>query len=77
MVPAPHGAASSHQQPVGLLLHLSDIHLTRWGKNEPGLGTRAEDLEVFAEALLSRWRPDGIILTGDLTDGKTQAGRGE
>lgn len=48
-----HGASTPAQsQPVGLILHLSDIHVSRWQSNEPGMGTRVEDLELFAEALL-------------------------
>lgn len=57
---------------MSLLLHLSDLHLSRFHRD-----SRAEDMEAFSQQLLSLWRPDGVVITGDLVDAKTPHDRAE
>eukprot|EP00798_Chlamydomonas_sp_ICE-L_P019865 gene19865-26559_t len=58
--------------PVALIIQLSDLHVSKYNQ-----GSRLEDLEAFSHQLLSVWKPDSIVITGDLTDAKLPSGRGE
>ncbi|KAJ9534598.1 hypothetical protein QJQ45_022185, partial [Haematococcus lacustris] len=61
--------------PVALLLHLSDLHLSRFSGD--GGCSREADLKALAQGLLSVWRPDALLITGDLTHAKTPYGQGQ
>lgn len=64
-------AADADATPT-VVLHISDIHINRWAADR-----RTEDLEAFSQQVLSLWKPDKIIITGDLADAKRPNGKAE
>ncbi|KAG1672282.1 hypothetical protein FOA52_004296 [Chlamydomonas sp. UWO 241] len=67
----PLPAAPRERRPT-LVLQLSDIHVSSYTAD----GTRVAHLERLAREQLSMWQPDAVLISGDLTDGKTAAARG-
>ncbi|GAX82028.1 hypothetical protein CEUSTIGMA_g9456.t1 [Chlamydomonas eustigma] len=68
---ADHVASEGRKLPT-LLLQLSDLHISVHSPDS----TRIADLKALGTNLLSVWRPDAIVISGDLTDGKTVSGKG-
>lgn len=81
-VGAVHGAegGGSVRPPPVVLLHLSDLHFSvnTHGKHWRAFGDREGDAALWASELVPRLGPPAALLvTGDITDGKTARGVGQ
>eukprot|EP01025_Chloroclados_australasicus_P000482 TRINITY_DN10247_c0_g1_i3.p1 TRINITY_DN10247_c0_g1~~TRINITY_DN10247_c0_g1_i3.p1 ORF type:complete len:726 (-),score=42.15 TRINITY_DN10247_c0_g1_i3:283-2460(-) len=59
---------------VSWFVQLSDIHISRWYMNP--IDPRELELEHLFKNVLSATKPAAVVITGDLTDGKTHYGQG-
>ena len=61
-----------------IVLQVSDLHFSTnsYGKFYKLFGKREEDFEVFTANIVPRVQPNSVLITGDLTDSKTQTGTG-
>ncbi|KDD73107.1 hypothetical protein H632_c2530p0, partial [Helicosporidium sp. ATCC 50920] len=63
-----------------VVLHLSDMHFSVAGfvpAYFTAFGDRVGDAAAFAARVVPALLPEAVVVSGDLTDGKTPAGRGE
>ena len=59
-----------------VVVQLSDLHVSKFQETLPW-GDITGDLRLFRDNVLRRIDPDTILVTGDLTDGKTVEGSGK
>lgn len=59
-----------------VVVQLSDLHVSKYQENLPW-GNITGDLQLFRDNVLREIHPDTILITGDLTDGKTDSGSGQ
>ena len=61
-----------------IVVQISDLHISRHQAEAwYPFGNITGDLESFQESILEYVEPDTVLITGDLTDGKSRIGRGE
>lgn len=59
-----------------VVVQLSDLHVSKYQETLPW-GNITGDLGLFRDSVLRRIDPDTLIITGDLTDGKSVEGGGQ
>lgn len=76
-IPGVDGDAVDYGVP-SVVVQLSDIHISCYqGESWYSYGKVVEDLRLFGETVLDAIGPDTVLITGDLTDGKSLLGGGQ
>lgn len=76
-IPGVDGATVDYGVP-SVVVQLSDIHISCYqGESWYSYGKVVEDLRLFGESVLDAIGPDTVLITGDLTDGKSLLGGGQ
>lgn len=76
LVHAVHGTQENAVVAPSVVVQLSDLHVSKYQDTLPW-GNITGDLRLFRDHVLRRLVPDTILVTGDLTDGKTVQGSGK
>eukprot|EP00889_Picochlorum_renovo_P007462 jgi/Picre1/34492/NNA_001960.t1 len=75
-IPGVDGVTLDYGVP-SVVVQLSDIHISCYqGESWYSYGKVVEDLRLFGESVLDAIGPDTVLITGDLTDGKSLLGGG-